>query len=537
MPTQPSALSDEEVAEIVRENERLHSEVHGLIRVQSQLLANQEALDSQRALYKKLAELGRQYETIVDLEDRSATLRRLVDFATVDLGHQRCVVLFPAEGGFCVEAHEGYYDLDLEQRIARIKLPRDALVSSGGSLEEVHCSELTADQRNTLASDLGIDDFLCIPFAASHRADDPRGVVVVGVEEHRKRYHQDTDPQNPFTNALRNVVQQTSAALRIIELYEALREERNSLERHVQGRTVELQQALERAREVDRVKMEFLSSVSHELRTPLNAIINIPEGLLPHLPEEEHVACPSCGEEFVLDPLEEVSDGEPCPACGSAGVWRRRTARAFVGDPDSTHHHLSSVVRSGKHLLAVVGDILDVSKLEAGKMEVHMSAIDGVALAREAVESMSTTASARGCSLVFTTDLSDARVHADSTKLRQVLLNLLSNALKFTDAGGRVELRVSLDGAWLAFTVEDDGLGIAQEHLSLVFESFRQIDGGSRRRHGGSGLGLAISQRLTQLMGGTIGVDSSPGEGSRFTVRLRVHSEHPAPSVNQEQIV
>lgn len=232
--------------------------------------------------------------------------------------------------------------------------------------------------------------------------------------------------------------------------------------------------ANEELRQAVVAKDEFLATMSHELRTPLSAILGMSEILL---------------------------DG--------------------TGDPltSAQADALATIESSGRRLLALVDDLLDLSRLERDAESVHLEPVDAHEVARLAVELVRSRAVAKDLSVEFTI-AGRATVLADERRLRQVLLNLLDNAVKFTPPGGGIGLAVAPDGAVVTLTVWDTGIGIAGADQGRVFEPFLQVDATTARRYEGSGLGLAIADRLVRLQGGSIGVESSPGEGSRFTVTL-----------------
>jgi PAS domain S-box-containing protein len=232
--------------------------------------------------------------------------------------------------------------------------------------------------------------------------------------------------------------------------------------------------ARQMADESNQAKSEFLSRMSHELRTPMNSII------------------------------------------GFTGIVRDGAAGPVT---DEQKKQLGMVYKSARHLLGLINDVLDISRIEAGKMFVTKDSFELVALLEEVLGLMQTQAEAKGISLIA--DFSDAPeyLHSDGDKLRQILLNLLGNAIKFTDTGS-VTLRCRQKGDMIELAVIDTGIGIKPDDQKAIFEAFRQVDGGDERQQEGSGLGLAISTQFTELLGGKLGVSSAPGAGSTFSLQL-----------------
>ena len=223
-------------------------------------------------------------------------------------------------------------------------------------------------------------------------------------------------------------------------------------------------------------KSDFLANMSHELRTPLNAVIGYSEML-----------------------QEEAEDlGET----------------AFLPD-------LQRINSAGKHLLGLINDILDLSKIEAGRMDLFLETFDVADLVRDVASIVQPLVEKNGNTLVVTCPDDVGAMQADQTKVRQTLFNLLSNASKFTEQG-RIELRVTRDEGQATFAVSDTGIGMTQAQLGKLFEAFSQAEAGTSRRYGGTGLGLVISRHFCQMMGGDIAVESAPGVGSTFTVTLPV---------------
>jgi len=222
-------------------------------------------------------------------------------------------------------------------------------------------------------------------------------------------------------------------------------------------------------------KSEFLANMSHELRTPLNAIIGFSEVLL---------------ERLFGDVNEKQAD------------------------------YLQDIHSSGRHLLNLINDILDLSKIEAGRMELEPSTFDLPSAIANAMALIRERAQRHGIALEMDVDAELGDVVADERKLKQILLNLLSNAVKFTPDGGRIDVRARQDDSFVRIAVADTGVGIAQEDQDAVFEEFRQVGSNYTSKQEGTGLGLALTRRFVELHGGTISVESKPGQGSTFTFTL-----------------
>jgi signal transduction histidine kinase/CheY-like chemotaxis protein len=255
----------------------------------------------------------------------------------------------------------------------------------------------------------------------------------------------------------------------------------------------EAQAARAQAEMANRAKSEFLANMSHELRTPLNAILGLTEGLL----------------EQNRGPLNERQQNS-----------------------------LNTVQASGRHLLELINEVLDLARIEAGRLEIIREWTAAREICEAGIAMVREQASAKGVKVGMQLSDTELKLMADPRRLKQILVNLLSNAVKFTDEGGQVSLTVAPtpDNEALQFIVKDTGIGIAKADQEQLFRPFVQLDAGLSRRHEGTGLGLSLVQRLVDLHGGSVTVESETGKGSNFTVTLPVgHKPKPVRSIKAEE--
>ncbi|MFZ5580680.1 MAG: ATP-binding protein [Pseudomonadota bacterium] len=268
---------------------------------------------------------------------------------------------------------------------------------------------------------------------------------------------------------------------------QSLRELAQSLEAQVALRTEELTRARDEALAANRAKTEFLATMSHEIRTPLNGVLGMLELLL------------------------------------GSGLRDEQAEMARIA------------LNSAELLLRIINDILDLSKIEAGKLELEHIPFDPSELVRSTTRGLEGLASDKGLRLTLDIDASlPSRLLGDPTRLQQVLTNLIGNAIKFTEQGG-IEIRLTAADGSLRIEVEDSGIGIPEDRLHELFHPFTQMDSSHTRRFGGTGLGLAICRRLAEGMGGRIGARSASGRGSLFWVELpmRAAATPPPPPENE----
>jgi PAS domain S-box-containing protein len=275
---------------------------------------------------------------------------------------------------------------------------------------------------------------------------------------------------------------------------QALAEERASLARRVEDRTAELSAANAQLAKAARLKDEFLASMSHELRTPLNAVLGLSESL----------------QEQIYGQLNEKQLGS-----------------------------LRSIEESGRHLLSLINDILDLFKVEAGKIQLQIDSVSVSSVCQASLRLIKEAAQKKRLQVSTTFDGPIINLPADERRLKQILVNLLSNAVKFTPEGGKIGIDVTRDDVQevVKITVWDTGVGILQEDLPRLFQPFVQLDSRLSRQYAGTGLGLALVRRMVEMHSGKVTVESEVGKGSRFIVMLPAKPEELAMSAAPEPVL
>lgn len=246
------------------------------------------------------------------------------------------------------------------------------------------------------------------------------------------------------------------------------------MEKRIEERTEELSLAMHKAQVADMLKSAFLATMSHELRTPLNSVIGFTGILLRQMP----------------GPLN-----------------------------DEQKKMLSIVQNSARHLLSLINDVLDISKIEAGELELHMKEIELVPIIEDVFALINPQAEEKGLELNLRVSDHPRFITVDERRFEQVLINLMGNAVKFTFQG-KITLSYYAENNFLILRIEDTGIGIPNEMLSKLFQPFMQVDMGIDRKFEGTGLGLFISRKIIEMMGGSIEVQSEPDKGSCFTITL-----------------
>jgi signal transduction histidine kinase len=268
-----------------------------------------------------------------------------------------------------------------------------------------------------------------------------------------------------------DITERKKNEIRQQELMEQLEESNLQLERAIE----EANEIALKAERANMAKSEFLADMSHELRTPLNSIIGFSEAMLT----------------LKADNLDEKQ-----------------------------LRYISNISKSGKHLLNLINDILDISKVEAGKMDLDKELFSVSLMFNDVRELLSPMAKAKGINLKFETEPGDLQTDADIRKIKQIMYNLISNALKFTNPEGTIETKARKYDTGIQVSVHDNGIGIPEEKLEAIFNPFSQVSSSMSRDSRGTGLGLTLTKRFVELHGGSIRVKSEPDNGTTFIFTL-----------------
>ncbi|MGE5264979.1 MAG: GAF domain-containing protein [Acidobacteriota bacterium] len=413
-------------------------------------------------------------------QDVDALLSRVTEIVTDSLYHEDFGFLLLDDSVNALRVHPSYRGALPEMRSTVVVLGNGVSGWAAEQGEPVYVPDTQADPRY-ISANPGMRSELCAPLKAGDRV-----IGIVNAESAQPNAFGEQD-----LRFLTTLAGQVAIAIQNVRLFEDVQHWAEELERRVEERTDALGQANQRLLEADRVKSQFLANMSHELRTPMNAVIGYTELLL----------------EGTYGPL-----------------------------TTQQQDRLQKVVRNAKSLLQLINDILDISKIEAGRLTLNLSPANLGDVITASLQTVEPLAREKHLHLDVEVDRNLPRVVLDETRIKQVLDNLLANAVKFTEHGN-VAIRALCwqegdrrspitwpgappSGAWALVGVSDTGIGIAREDLSKIFEAFRQADNSTTRRYGGTGLGLAIARELVEMHGGSIWAESVVGNGSTFYFTL-----------------
>ena len=434
-------------------------------------------------------------------------LGKLMQLVAENAGAEKCFLIMETSGELRVEASmkglEGQKAIvesktlegfpDLPERIVRYVFRNSTVILGDAANEGIFTQDPYVEKNRP-------HSILCMPIQHHKTVS---GVLYL-------ENNQSTDVYTPSrVEVLGVLTAQAAISLETAKLYSRLGESMVSLE-----------EALAKAQESGRLKDEFLAKTSHELRTPLNAIINIPVGLLAAIETQQQAHCQGCGTVFQLEPGERIDAQTRCLKCQEKGLLEVRAIRVLTTPIDEIELYLQTTINQGRHLLGLVNDVLDLSSMADGRISLKLEEVSVKEALAEVILQTQYLATQRSTLITVPEASSEWTLLADRARLIQILGNLVMNAIKFSPKNGRVEVGMETVMDKLTFWVKDHGIGIAKEDLELIFDGFRQVDGGATRKYGGMGVGLAITRNLVEMHQGDIWAESEPGQGSTFFVRL-----------------
>jgi signal transduction histidine kinase/serine phosphatase RsbU (regulator of sigma subunit) len=459
---------------------RLAAQVKALVDTEGKLYLSQRAIDLQIRLYRRLNEAVRGLTATFDIHE---ILRKVIHFAIYDAEFERAVALVRRnDGAFAVVAHDGYYDetgptLDARTLTLSPELVRELRAASGPI---VSLEDETSPERRALGEQLFLDEYLASPIGV----DDEKLHALIVVGNTRADWSTFTRVRGDGERVvvLANIFSQAATSVQNAALYNALDAERRSLEDKVRERTLAVSTANEELKRADRLKTQFFTNVSHELRTPLTLSVG---------------------------PLHGILRDEQTPAAirGTLGV----------------------VYDNQLRLMKLINDLLDFSKLEAGRMTGRFVRTELPSVLLTFLGTLRAAAENRGIALRTSIEGAIGDVFVDLGMLEKIVMNLLSNAFKFTPDGGAITLSVVDTGEDVRATVADTGPGIPKAAQARLFERFAQLDGSDTRKYSGTGIGLALVKELMQVHRGSVTVTSEAGSGASFTLVFPKGTAHLPP--------
>lgn len=441
---------------------------------------------SREALAVRLKELSILYSTLekfMTAIDKNEIMEMIINMMITNFNADACAVaLIDKDGKLRIKKQKGLpketdnFEFDMARSFAGKSFEGNTVIF----VESLSKAPFNP-QLKTLDDNSTIESLAVAPIVVTGT---PMGVIII--LNKTKRFFTEQ-----FKNFFRGIANQIGLALKNAQLYEELTELNRELEKKVAERTIELEkksllleEANKHLQEVDRLKSQFLATMSHELRTPLNSIIGYTQLIL----------------DGVDGPLTKEEEED-----------------------------LKRIEKNAKHLLQLINDILDLSKIEAGKMELNISKVDLIDSIEQSISIILPLIANKPITIKKEYNESPCFVHADKQRLDQILINLLSNAAKFTQRGTiTVGFRRTLDTfkkPWAEIFVADTGIGISQENVDKIFKAFKQIEETSTRKHGGTGLGLSITKKLVEMHGGSIWVKSELGKGTTMTFTMPMSME------------
>ena len=431
-----------------------------MVSIRKEVVSQNKRIAQQKALMENINSVAHLVNSTLDLDHVLEAIRDNLD-DIFDFNQMSVLFIHPEENALRLDRSVGTISSDVIARLSEVRVPLDSKTSTFAHTVQRNCAQYIPDvlEIRPTMDELGLAMFRLVP--AKSMLSYPLVIddQIIGVLSFCNTRRQ-FHLEEAQISIIGRYVTYVATAIRNAQMYEEVRA---------------MEQSAEKA---NLAKSQFLANMSHELRTPMNAVIGYTEML-----EEE-------AEDQGLDD--------------------------FIPD-------LQRIRSSGQHLLRLINDVLDLSKIEADRVELYSETASVDELIDELVDSLKPVIEANENHVMVKRSTPLGEIYTDVGKLRQALTNLLSNAAKFTTAGRiRIEAqRFEKSGIeWLEIAVQDSGIGMNEEQLARIFQPFTQADASTTRKYGGTGLGLVISQRFIELMGGTLTVTSREGHGSRFTIRI-----------------
>lgn len=456
------------VEELEEENKALSNQVKKLIQVETQLFDLREERDIQMSIYRSLNETNIKLNSAKNIKD---ICEGILDFIESSLNYQNAYIFKYRE------QTDAYHYIDHTAHtkhdpvaISQIGIPKELPL-----LEElIDCKRrylYIKNRDSDLAKTLNIDKFF-IYSLKSEEYQFPHFLVIAGNNQNKSEVFSPILESNLYHLGLENLISQSHAALKNVLNSMAL-------EQKVQERTKQLSRAMDEMIKVDELKNQFFANISHEIRTPLTLSL----GPIKALFEEKDVN-------------------------------------------SKDYFYLDIVQKNLLRLSKLINEILDFSKIESGKMDYVFQKIDIVKLTKYCHSILKGAAHNKNIELTFSTNSDKCEIYIDQQKIEKVIINLLSNAYKFTDSGGKIKINLTEERDTVKVSISDTGIGIPEDLHIKIFDRFSQVDSSSTRKYSGTGIGLAMVKEYILIHNGEISLESTPKHGSNFTITLNKGWEH-----------
>lgn len=477
-----SAL-EQKLEQILKENEKLKTsngiltaQVRKLIQTESSLYQFQEKLDAQMKIYRRLHELGNTLSQITNVDEM---LKEMLRFLDDEINFEKNLIFVKIENNLFCKYCSG--DEETVGSALSKTLPRVFLEKLNSENEYFFHFNDPVGEIESFLVEMGLCEFMALPMWGNSKSD-LRLVVVCGNSRERRDFYSRLKRENHFHVGVANLINQINIAIKNIENYSALLEERKLLEVKITERTEDLTHAYNEMKKLDELKSQFFANISHELRTPLT---------------------------LALGPVELI----------------KSDLQSHLSE--DSKKHLDVIYKNLIRLYAQINEFLDFSKLEAKKMQLNVSQVDIVSALNVCIETLSSALIRKNISFKFDNDFDELVLYLDIKKFERIVMNLLSNAFKFTPEGGYIGVRLhALGSQKVQLVIEDTGIGISKDQQEKIFQRFSQADSSETREYEGTGIGLAMVKEYVELHHGQIEVSSDLGKGTSMSISFNLGKDH-----------